>query len=141
MAKKTIKLKKYEDIVNEETAAEAITPGQLVELKSDGEIQKHATGGGEAGLRIALEDELQGKTIEEDYADGDPVQVWDVQPGEEVLVVVESGDSPSIGDFLESAGNGNFTTGSTGNAVKLLEVIGAAETDDDSNKRVPARRL
>lgn len=135
----TIKLKKYEDIINEETASEAITPGQLVEKKSDGEIQKHATAGGETPKLFALEDELQGNTIEDDYADQDQVFVWAAQPGEEVLASIESGDDPSIGDQLESAGNGNLTSGTTGNAVKIAEVIGSKEIDGSSNHRVPVR--
>jgi len=138
----TIKLKKYNDIINEEVANEAITPGQLVELRSDGKIQKHSTAGDYAATRVALEDELQGNTVEDDYASDDQVQVWDVTPGEEVLVAIESGDSPSVGDKLESAGNGNVTTGTTGNAVKLFVVVdGTKVIDDQSNHRVKARRI
>lgn len=141
MAYKTIKLKKYGDIINEPEAAEAITPGQLVELKSDGKVQKHATAGDYASVLIALEDELQGNTIQDDYAADDIVFAWAVQSGEEVLVSIESGDDPDVGTVLYSAGNGNFTVSSAGNAVPLFEVIGDKEIDDESNHRVPARKL
>lgn len=139
MAKKTIKLKKYNDIVNEFVAASAITPGSLVELTSAGLVQDHSTDGGDAAVMVALEDELQGKTIEEDYSADDQVQVWHVTPGEEVLAVIPSGEDPAIGTLLESAGDGTFT--GTGSGPKLLKVIGAKQIDDDSNHRVPAVRL
>lgn len=137
----TIKAKRYLDIVNEEAAAEAITPGQLVELTSAGTVQAHSTAGGDAARRVAMENELEGKTLEDAYAADDQVFVWDVIPGEEVLVSIESGDDPSVGDKLESAGNGNVTTGTTGDAVKLFVAIGEKVVDDDGNHRVPARRI
>lgn len=135
----TIKAKRYHDIVNEEEAASAITPGQLVELLADGTVQAHSTAGGNAARRVALENELEGGTVEDDYAAGDQVFVWEVAPGEEVLVAIESADDPSPGTRLESAGNGNTTIADTGE--ELFEVIGDKVIDDQNNHRVPARRI
>lgn len=139
MGKKTIKLKKYGDIVNEEVAAETITPGALVELNSSGNVQNHSTADGAAATMIALEDELQGNTIEDDYSADDPVQVWYVQPGEEALILVGSGYDPAVGDYLQSNGDGTFQAHGSGEAI--FQVVETKQIDDSSNHRVLARRV
>jgi hypothetical protein len=55
---------------------------------------------------FALEDELQGKTIYDDYATGDRVQCWIPQRGEEVLALLVDGEHVEIGDRLASKGTG-----------------------------------
>ena len=106
-AKKTIKLKKYQDIINEYTAtAVAITPGMLLELTSAGTVQAHSSSGQNAMRMIALEDELQGKAIEDNYAASAKIQVWMAQPNEEAYMILADGESVAIGDFLESNGDG-----------------------------------
>lgn len=102
----TIKLKKYQDIIEEYEAASAITPGNLIELSSAGKVQNHATAGGEVLPMFALEDELQGNGIEDAYASGDKVQCWVAQRGEIVYARLADGESVAIGDFLVSNGNG-----------------------------------
>lgn len=106
MAKHTIKLKKYVDIVNEYEAAAAITPGMLLELTAAGTVQAHSVAGGNAARYIALEDELQGRDIDTNYAAADQVQVWSGVMGEEAYMILADGEDVSIGDYLESAGNG-----------------------------------
>jgi len=95
----TIKLKKYQDIIEEYEAASTIVPGNLLEITSAGKVQNHSTAGGEANAIFALEDELRGQGIEDDYAAGDRVQCWVAQRGE--IVYARLADSK-----LESAGNG-----------------------------------
>jgi len=108
MAKQTIKLKKYVDIINEYIAEAAITPGQLIELTSDGTVQKNSAAGLACAKMFALEDELQGRTIATDYDAADPVQCWSCVPGEEVFAWLANGEDVSIGDFLVSNGNGEL---------------------------------
>lgn len=104
--KNTIKLKKYQDIIEEYVASEAITPGHLLELTNEGKVKKHATAGVNALTMFALEDELQGRGIEDDYSLGDPVQVWVAQRGEIVYAILADDETVVEGDFLESAGGG-----------------------------------
>ena len=106
MGKNTIKLKKYLDIINEIEAAAAITPGMVLELTSAGKVKAHSSAGGNAPAYIALEDELQGNSIEDAYANGDKVQVWFGVPGEEALLILADGQNVAIGDLLESNGAG-----------------------------------
>src|SRR5690554_6735026 len=107
MSYKTIKLKKYTDIINEYPAGLSATllPGALVQLTPLGTLQNHSTAGGPAATLVPLEDELQGRTTRHAYTAGEPVQVWYVTPGEEALMLVDSAYDPAIGAYLQSAGN------------------------------------
>lgn len=119
MAKKTIKLKKYLDIINEYVANAAITPGNLIELMSTGKVRKHSTSGGNATAMFALEDELQGKDIDDDYAAAAPVQCWTPVRGEEVFAWLANGETAVIGSLLASNGDGTlkvYTAPSVGSA-------------------------
>jgi len=106
MAYNTIKLTKYLDIVAEYDAASTITPGMLIELGSGGTVAAHATAGGNVLPMFALEDELQGHDIEDQFAAGDEVQCWVPVRGDIVYAILADGQDVSIGDSLESAGNG-----------------------------------
>lgn len=107
MAKNTIKLKKYLDIIEERTAAASITPGMMVELTSVDKVQAHSTAGGNANPPMfALEDELQGNGIDDAYSSADKVQVWITNRGEQVYAILADGENVSIGDALESNGAG-----------------------------------
>ena len=107
MAKNTIKLKKYLDIINEYTAtAVAITPGMLIELITGCKVRAHATAGGNVLQMFALEDELQGKGIDDNYAASDKIQCWVPVRGEEVYAILVDGETVVCGDFLESNGAG-----------------------------------
>jgi hypothetical protein len=107
MAAKTIVLK-GRGIRNEAVANAAITPGHLVELMSTGKIRVHATAGGNAAALFAVEDDLQGKTIDDAYAANAIAQYEAVYPGCEVQAWIADGQNIAIGDFLESAGGGEL---------------------------------
>lgn len=102
----TIKLKKFLDIQEEFEAASAITPGDLLELTSAGKVQRHSTSGGNAARMFALESELEGKGITENYAAGDRVQVWFPVSGEIVYARLADEQNVTFAGFLQSAGNG-----------------------------------
>src|SRR3990172_11598410 len=104
---KTIALK-GDYVLKERKANAAITPGDLVELMSTGNIRRHATLGGAAQRAFALESDLIGKGINDDYAAGESVRYGVFLPGSEAFPLLVAGESCSIGDFLESAGNGKL---------------------------------
>jgi len=108
MSYNTIKLKKYSNVIEEIlSTAVAITPGMLLELNATaGYVQAHSTEGGNAIPMFALEDELQGKEISDQYAVSTLVQVWIPNRGDIVYAIVEDGTNIAIGDFLESNGVG-----------------------------------
>jgi len=127
MVYKTVKVKKYSDVIEEFVAADVITPGMLLELDSNGEVAPHSEAGGSAYPLFALEDELQGKGIDDNYAADDQVQVWLPGRGDIVNALV-SGADVAIGDFLMSAGDGSLEKFS-----KQLTIASLVYTPDDTN--------
>jgi len=106
MSYNTIKLKKYSDIIEEYEAAGTITPGMLIALNSDGKVVAHANAGKFAEKIFALENELEGESISDTYASGDQVQCWVAGRGDQAYALLADGESVSIGDALESHGDG-----------------------------------
>jgi hypothetical protein len=150
MAKHTIKIKKYADIIEEWIANAAITPGHLVEvINSSGspKVRVHATAGGNAIPMFALEDELQGNGIDTAYAATAPVQVWVAGRGDEVYALLANGQTVVVGDFLESAGDGTLqkhATDSAGVGTLSLQIVAIAlENVDmsDSSGADPSGRI
>lgn len=103
---------------DEVTAGAAVLPGKAVQLQADGKwdpVVSTAAEYAKGGLCIAVEDGLQGKRIDEAYADGDPMKVIFPQTGDEVLLLVKDGETIAIGDdlivettsglFVEAAGS------------------------------------
>lgn len=144
MAKNTIKLKKYTDIINEYDAGGVITPGMLVLIESDGDVVAHDTEDGYCAKLFALEDELRGKTIDDNFASGDPVQVWFATPGEEVYAILDNGEDISEGDLLSSAGNGKVQAVGSGGvpiAQALEDVDMSGSSGVDPSGRIEIRIL
>jgi hypothetical protein len=108
MAKNTIKVKNYSDVFEELVAAGTITPGMLVEIDANGKVQAHSTAGGNAAPMFAVEDELQGNGIADDYSAADQVQVWSPGRGDMVYALLADGENAAIGNYLESDGNGKL---------------------------------
>ena len=130
MSKNTIKLKKYLDVIEEYTATNAvITPGALLELTSAGLVKAHSDAGGVALPMFALEDELQGKEINDNYAANDKIQVWVAVRGEIVFANIADNEDVSIGDYLVSAGDGTLrVAGSSGDgSVYVGQAVAALD--------------
>jgi len=127
MGKNTIKLKKYSDVIEEFVAADEIKPGMLVTLNADGKVIPHNLDGGNAIPMFALEDELQGKTIDDAYAADDPVQVWIAGRGDIVYALANSGVTINVGDFLVSAGNGKLKPVGTAATVNVTATVAATD--------------
>jgi hypothetical protein len=108
MAYNTIKLKKYSDVIEEyEVAAGVtITPGMLIEMNADGKVLPHSAVGEFAEKMFALENELEGKGIDDNYVADDKVQCWIAGRGDQVNALLADGQDIAIGDLLESDGNG-----------------------------------
>ena len=104
----TVKLKSYNDITEEYVAASATTPGYLIEITSAGKVQNHSSSEGSVLPMFALEDNLQGNGVDDDYAADDQVQCWVPNRGDIVWAILADGENASIGSFLESAGNGKL---------------------------------
>lgn len=89
-------------------AGGAITPGHLVKRNSSNQLVVHPTASKFAQAMFATEDELQGKTISQAYAQGDRVQANVCMPGDQVNALLKASENIAIGDYLESAGDGTL---------------------------------
>jgi hypothetical protein len=105
-------IKSYID-VNEEmkSISAAITPGMLVEESSTGTlaapfVQVHSVADGNAMPKFAIEDESQGKDIDDDYAINTKVQVRTANRGDWVYALLADGETAVIGSQLVSNGDG-----------------------------------
>lgn len=136
MSKRTISqhsivVKNYVHVYEEYEANAAITPGMLIELMSTGKVRKHATASGNVLPMFAKEDSLQGKTINDNYAAGDRVQVWVPTRGDIVNALLADEQNVAVGDLLESDGNGRLQKyvadkGDSGSYIYPTQIIGVA---------------
>ena len=86
-----------------------ITPGDLVMVNSSNLLVRHSTAKGQAMPAFAVENDLEGKTIDDNYVVNDYVQSEIMRTGDEILArVAASASAIVIGDFLESAGDGTL---------------------------------
>jgi hypothetical protein len=145
MAKNTIKLKKYLDIIEEYTAtAVALTPGMLLEITSADLVQAHSTDGGTALPMFALEDELQGKEIDDNFAVSAKIQVWVAVRGEMVYALIADDETVAIGDWLVSAGTGKLRVAESDDTAIVgvaVEAIDMTDSDEAAIGRCAVRIL
>ncbi len=145
MAYNTIKVKKYSDVIEEMTAGGTITPGMLVEMTSTGTCRAHSAKDENAIPMFALEDEMQGKTVDDNYVATDQVQVWIPGRGDMVYALLAQGQNVTKGALLSSNGDGRLKAApslvSTGDVFPLQIVAQAMESVNASSaaKRILIR--
>jgi hypothetical protein len=89
-------------------AAGTIKPGHLIKLNGDNELVVHATAAGFAERAFAREDQLQGLTIDDSYADDALVFYYLANPGDEILAWLAAGVNIDEGAGLVSNGDGTL---------------------------------
>lgn len=138
MSYNTIRLRAQNPIRYEALATGAVTPGQLLELLLTGHVQRHSGAAGKRETIFAMEDELQGKKITENYTTNTLVQYEVAQAGDEIYAILSDGENVVIGDYLESNGDGDlqkFTSGITvGVALEALDLSGSSGVDPSSRR-------
>lgn len=107
---RTILLQGEEARYHEERAAGAagIMPGDLLKLTADNEVVVHATAGADTQILVAKEDYLQGKTIDQAYADEDVVMIHNAQKGHKLNMRLAASQTITVGDKLTSNGDGKL---------------------------------
>ena len=99
----------------------------LVELNSSGTLDPHSTEGGRAERMIALEDGLQGGTVDIDYEDGDIVSVAIAAQHSEFNMIITGGETITIGEELISAGDGKLMArDNSSSGVTVQETVARA---------------
>lgn len=99
-----------EKVVEEGIAdAAGILPGHLIQLMSTGNFRVHPNASQNVTpAKFALEDEMQGKTVDDAYAISTLVQVWTPSKGDWVRAILADGETIVINDAVESAGDGTL---------------------------------
>lgn len=137
LSKNMIQVKNFGGVVYEErTAGEAgIKPGMLCRVGTDGKAYKHNAEGGKCECLVAIEDSLQGRTVDDAYDIDTPVRLVRFRPGEEFHGLLNSHVNMDIGENVVSYGNGLFRSASdsgsyTAYAVAMVLEASAGETSD-----------
>lgn len=130
MAPKTIILKGKGIRKERPAGAAGIRPGDLVAINASGEYIVHAAADLTAIPAFAVENELAGKDITDNYLDVEQVLVEHCHAGMEVYAWIADGETIVIGDFLDSDGDGS-----------LKEVDTSAATAEDSRSSLVAMAL
>ncbi len=107
MAEQTIQLK-GEFIRKERDAGGTITPGHLVQINSSGDFVVHSAAQGPHSKAFAIEDNLQGNKITDDYSSGQRTQVNYQVPGNEVNAILAAGENVAIGAILAPSSDGTL---------------------------------
>lgn len=135
MAVMTIVLKGAEFAIQKEaSAAAAISPGDLVVLTSAGAVTPHNVAGHVATPAFAVEDALQGKTIEQQYAIADQVRYRVLPAGTEVNAFLAAGQSVARSALLMSNGAGAFTA--AGASVALVRTLESLDNTSGPKSRI-----
>ena len=103
--------------VEENVAAGTISPGMLIELESADKVQAHSSAGGVGEKAFAVEDALQGNTVDDDYSADDLVSYVIAHPGDQVNAILKAGETAVIGSKLISGGDGTLTVYSASGEV------------------------
>ena len=152
MAAKQVIIKSEGTQIKANIANESITPGHLIEFiggsaATASQLKKHATAGGNAQKRFALEQDYIGGTgtaggaLSKTYASGDEVNYLTAKTGDEINALIKASENVGVGSLLESNGDGTLrihTPASAGAApVQANRIVAMAL--DSSNVGTVAR--
>lgn len=123
---------------DEYKAAGAINPGDLIEYDAAGDVLVHGTTGGTAAKMFAKEDALQGKTINDAYAVGDPVFTHHAQLGDLIWARLAASQTVAIDSELVSAGAGTLRVATTAADYRIARSKTALTASVSTTTRVRA---
>jgi hypothetical protein len=136
--------KRAESGYDEGRAGATITPGMLIALNSSGVYVPHASADAIASPTFAIEDALQGNTIDDNYASGDLTRMIHAVTGDHVLAILEAGANVTDGTKLTSNGAGYLQSGDADSdavAVALEDRDASASDVTLEERRIRVRIL
>lgn len=121
---------------DEGEADATIYPGEAIRMAADGKYDPETLTAAVAagkGMKIAKEDSLQGKTVDDYYSDGDIVSFYTPIPGDHIQVLVKAGEDIDVGDNLavEGSGSGKFIEVSSSSTAEYKLPLTSARKHDD----------
>lgn len=98
---------------DEKKANAAIRPGVAVAVDANDEVGPHGTAGTIYDLILAIQNQKDGSTIDDAYADNDKVYLWRPNIGDVANIILESGQDCDPSDFLTVTDTGTFKVASS----------------------------
>jgi len=124
----------------EAKGASIIKPGMLLAQDAVGSVILHSGAAGPAEKAFALEDALQGRTIETSYAVGERVSFVLASSGDVVYAWLSGGEKVNPSSFLNSNGDGTLQAGTSNAIAVALEAVDASDSNN-VNERIRVRIL
>jgi hypothetical protein len=121
-------------------AGATIMPGMLIALNSSAVYVPHPTADGGSEVCIALEDALQGRTIDDAYASGELVRFIIPVRGDVVLALLEAGQNVTDGTKLVSNGAG-YVQAQTGEDADAILVALEDRNANDTGAEIDDQRI
>jgi hypothetical protein len=116
----------------------------LIALNNAAAYVPHATADGPAQKAFAIEDALQGHSIDDNYSSGDLVRFVIAGPGDHVLGILEAGATVTDGALLASNGAGLLQAPGSGESavcVALEDRDGTLDSGSLTARRIRVRIL
>ena len=122
----------------EALAAAAVTPGELLEFASSGNLQAHSSGGGAVGAKMVALETIHGdaqgsEQIDIDYASADVVYYAVGRPGDVFYMWLAGSENASKGNHLESDGAGALQVVTPGTDDTAGSIVAVAAEDNDNS--------
>jgi hypothetical protein len=114
ISKQRIEVITYGERAYEErkAAVAGIYPGMVCEITSDLKVQPHSTEGGKVEVLVAIEDALQGHTVDDAYTVNEPVRLMRFRPGDHCLLRQHVHTNIACGEQVVSHGDGTVRSAS-----------------------------
>lgn len=125
----TIVLKTMDGIgrrYSERLAVAAVTPGHIMAVDAANLVKPHNVSGGKAQMRVAIEDALQGRTIDDVYQINDRVREVILLPGDQFWGWIVAGANATPALQMSSNGDGTFKI-VAGSEVPLVRPVEAVD--------------
>ena len=117
---------------DEMNAAEAgIYPGHLIKMNEGGNVINHDVEGDRHERMFAQEDALQGKTVDDVYANEALVACIIMNNGSECYAMLKAGQDVVKGDYLVSAGDGTLLKQYADSGMVDVFVVGVCREAKD----------
>jgi len=122
-------------------AGGTITPGMFVVLDSDGKVDPAPANS--STRWVARENEIVGKSINDNYSPDDTLLYWSCRPGDQVYALLNAGENVSAGALLQVSSTagvlGAHNPGNPGESFPGNAVARALEAVNNSGGATPVR--
>jgi hypothetical protein len=128
-------------MTQEAVANAAITPGALLNFRSDGKVEENTDATKQRPIAVAFENEMFGKGIDDDYASGESIVYRWLHEGSEWNALVPAGAAAiALHDYvIPGAGGGVITGAGTSIAAVGLALEAVNNSAGSSEARILVR--